>query len=149
MKVRAAFFMLLIFNLTLGALTTFAQTSRGTVSGTISDPNGAVISGATVTLTNTATTVSRTTVTNSQGIYRFDAVDLGDYTVKFTATGFGEVVKSNIVVSANQTASIDAQLQPGAQSQSINVTAETGALLQTEAPVRGGNIDSTRVVELP
>src|SRR5882672_3743774 len=146
MKARAAFFTLVFFSLSLA---TFAQTSRGTVSGTITDSTGAVISGAAVTLTNTATTVSRSTVTNSEGIYRFDAVDLGDYTIKFTAAGFGEVVKSNLVVSANQTAAIDAQLQPGAQSLSISVTAETGALLQTEAPVRGGNIDSTRIVELP
>lgn len=146
MKIRATIFTLLFFNLALAAL---AQTSRGTVSGTVTDPTGAVVSGAAVTLTNTATAVSRSTVTNSQGIYRFDAVDLGDYTVKFTATGFGELVKSNVVVSANQTAAIDAQLQLGAQSLSISVTAETGALLQTEAPVRGGNIDSTRVTQLP
>jgi hypothetical protein len=146
MKVKAALFTLLFFNLTFAA---FAQTSRGTVSGTVTDPTGAVISGAAVTLTNTATTVTRSTVTNSQGIYRFDAVDLGDYTIKFTATGFGEIVKSNIVVSANQIASIDTQMQLGAQSLSISVTADTGALLQTEAPVRGGNIDSTRVTELP
>ncbi|HEY8459603.1 MAG TPA: carboxypeptidase-like regulatory domain-containing protein, partial [Blastocatellia bacterium] len=107
MKTRAAIFTLLLFNL---ALTAFAQTSRGTVSGTVTDPNGAVISGAAVTLTNTATAVSRSTVTNDQGIYRFDAVDLGEYTIKFNATGFGEVVKSNVIVSANQTASVDAQL---------------------------------------
>ncbi|MGH9754970.1 MAG: carboxypeptidase regulatory-like domain-containing protein, partial [Blastocatellia bacterium] len=146
MKTRAAFFTLVFFSL---SLVTFAQTSRGTVSGTVTDPTGAVISGANVTLTNTATTVSRSSVTNSAGLYRFDAVDLGDYTIKFTATGFGEIVKSNVVVSANQTASVDAQLQLGAQSLSISVTAESGALLQTEAPVRGGNIDSTRVTELP
>jgi hypothetical protein len=146
MKTRAAFFTLLFFNLTLAVL---AQTSRGTVSGTITDPNGSVIAGAAVTLTNTTTSVSRSTVTNNQGIYRFDAVDLGDYTIKFTATGFGEVVKSNVVVSANQTATIDTQLQPGAQALSVSVTTETGSLLQTEAPVRGGNIDSRRIVELP
>src|SRR5262245_3384027 len=146
MKIRAAFFTLVFFSLSFA---TFAQTSRGTVSGTVTDSTGAVISGAAVTLTNTATTVSRSTVTNNEGIYRFDAVDLGDYTVKFTATGFGDISKSNVAVSANQTAVIDAQLQPGAQSLSVSVTAETGALLQTEVPVRGGNIDSTRVVELP
>lgn len=146
MKVRASFLMLVIFSL---SLVIFGQTSRGTVSGTVTDPTGAVIAGASVTLTNTATTVSRSTVTNNEGIYRFDAVDLGDYTIKFTATGFGEVVKSNVVVSANQTASIAAQLQPGGQALSVDVTAESGALLQTEAPMRGGNIDSTRVTQLP
>ncbi len=146
MKIRASLFAILYFSLSLVA---FGQTSRGAVNGTVTDPTGAVISGVNVTLTNTATNVSRTTVTNSEGIYHFEAVDLGDYTIKFTATGFGETVKSNVVVSANQTASVDAQLQVGAQSLSISVTAESGALLQTEAPVRGGNLDSTRITELP
>jgi len=146
MKTRASFFALVFFSL---SLTVFAQTSRGTVSGAVTDPTGAVIAGASVVLTNTATSVSRSTVTNSEGIYRFDAVDLGDYTIKFAATGFGEVVKSNVVVSANQTASIDTQLQPGTQSLSVDVTAESGALLQVEAPVRGGNMDPTRITELP
>jgi len=108
MKIRAAFFTLVFFSL---SIVTFAQTSRGAVSGTVTDPTGAVISGANITLTNTATTISRTTVTNSDGVYRFDAVDLGDYSVKFTATGFGEVVKSNVVVSANQIAAIKAGLR--------------------------------------
>jgi Carboxypeptidase regulatory-like domain/TonB-dependent Receptor Plug Domain len=141
----------LVFTLTLVsfALTASAQTSRGTVSGAVTDPTGAVISGANVVITNAATSVSRSTVTNSEGFYRFDAVDLDTYSIKFTAAGFGAVVKSNIVVSANQTASVDAQLAPGAQQLTVDVTAESGALLQTEAPVRGGNIDSTRLTELP
>ncbi len=146
MKIRASFFALVFFSLSLA---TSAQTSRGTVSGTVSDSTGAVISGVSVVITNTATTVSRSTVTNTEGIYRFDAVDLGDYRIKFAAQGFGDVVKSNIIVSANQTASIDAQLQPGTQTLSVDVTAESGVLLQVEAPVRGGNIDSTRITELP
>jgi hypothetical protein len=131
------------------SFTTFAQTSRGTVSGVVTDATGAVISGASVVLTNKATTVSRSTVTNDEGFYRFDAVDLGTYTVKFNATNFGAITKSNIVVSANLTSSVDAQLSPGTQELTVDVTAETGALLQTEAPVRGGNIDSTRITELP
>jgi len=83
--------------------------------------------------TNTATSVSRSTVANEEGFYRFDAVDLDTYSIKFTAPGFGAVVKNNIVVSANQTASVDAQLAPGTQELSVDVTAEAGALLQTEA----------------
>jgi hypothetical protein len=131
------------------SFTTFAQTSRGTVSGVVSDATGAVISGASVVLTNTATSVSRSTVTNNEGFYRFEAVDLGAYTVKFNATNFGAITKSNIVVSANLTSTVDAQLSPGTTEMTVDVTAETGALLQIEAPVRGGNIDSTRIVDLP
>src|SRR5215468_5954232 len=146
MKIKALVITLTLVGLSLATL---AQTSRGTVSGAVTDPTGAVISGAVVTLTSAATSVSRSTVTNSEGFYRFDAVDLNTYSIKFTAPGFGAVVKNNVVVSANQTASVDAQLAPGAQELTVDVTAESGALLQTEAPVRGGNIDASRLTELP
>ncbi|MCA1593679.1 MAG: TonB-dependent receptor [Acidobacteria bacterium] len=132
----------------LGA-TTFAQTSRGTVSGVVNDPNGAVISGATVTLTNTQTSLARSTTTNGEGAYRFDAVELGTYTVGVSATGFGELSKTNIVVSANQISAVDAVLQPGGQQITVDVTADSGAILQTESPVRGGNIEAARITELP
>ncbi|HMX28763.1 MAG TPA: TonB-dependent receptor, partial [Blastocatellia bacterium] len=146
MKFKAFLFVLALVGLSLTAL---AQTSRGTVSGTVTDQTGAVIAGANVELTNTATTVKRTTVSNGEGLYRFDAVDLGTYTIKFTASGFGALTKSNVVVSANLTSTVDSQLAPGSQELSVDVTADSGALLQTEAPVRGGNIDATRITELP
>jgi outer membrane receptor protein involved in Fe transport len=131
------------------ALLAQAQTSRGTVSGVVTDPNGAVIAGAEVTVTNTATTVSRSTVTNGEGVYRFEAVDLGTYSVRIVAPNFGSVLTNDVVVNANQTSTVDAQLSPGGQAIEISVTAESGALLQTEAPVRGGNISRAQVTELP
>lgn len=126
-----------------------AQTSRGTVSGIVTDPTGAVIPGAEVTLTNTETTVSRSTVTNDEGFYRFDAVNLGTYSVRITAPSFSPVVKTGIVVNANQTSAIDAQLVVGDQEVTVEVTAEAGAQLQTEAPVRGGNISPRQITQLP
>ncbi len=131
------------------ATVTLGQTSRGTVSGTVTDPNGAVIAGAEVTLTSGATKLSRTTTTNGEGLYRFEAVDPGSYSVKVTATGFGEVVSTGIEVRANQTSDVPAQLAPGGQVATVNVAADAGQLLQVEAPVRGGNIDKVRITELP
>ena len=141
--------LLLLAGIFCFALPALAQTSRGTVSGIVTDPNGAVVTGAEVTITNAETTVSRTAVTNGEGIYRFEAVDLGKYSVKIAAPGFGTVTKNDVEVSANQTSTVDTQLAPGAQAVEISVTAESGALLQTEAPVRGGNITRAQVVELP
>jgi outer membrane receptor protein involved in Fe transport len=140
---------LLLCALLGAALAAHAQTSRGTVSGTVTDPNNAMIAGASVTLTNTQTTVTRTTTTNNEGFYRFDAVDLGNYTVTTNATGFGTVTKTDVIVNANQTATVDTQLQPGGQQVTIDVVAEAGAALQTEAPVRGGNITQRQITELP
>jgi Carboxypeptidase regulatory-like domain/TonB-dependent Receptor Plug Domain/TonB dependent receptor len=141
--------LMLAVTLLLFTASALAQTSRGAVSGIVSDPTDAVVPGATVTLTNDQTGVSRTTSTNGEGLYRFDAVDLGSYSLKIAATGFGDVNKTNILVSANQVAQVDAQLAPGGQTLSVDVTAESGALLQTEAPVRGGNIETQRITELP
>ncbi|HEY9401362.1 MAG TPA: TonB-dependent receptor [Pyrinomonadaceae bacterium] len=131
------------------SLTAAAQTSRGTVSGVVTDPAGAVVSGATVTLTSTTTGLSRDTTTNEEGFYRFDAVDLGTYSVNIAASGFGALTKTNIIVNANQTSAIDAQLSPGGQEVTIDVIADAGAALQTEAPVRGGNISTVQITQLP
>ena len=126
-----------------------AQSSRGIVSGTVADPNGAVIPGAEVILTNTATTGTRSAITNGEGFYRFDAVDLGTYSLSISAPSFGKVIKSGITVSANQTSGIDAELKPGDQEVNVEVTADSGVALQTEAPVRGGNIQGRTITELP
>ncbi len=130
-------------------VTVFAQTSRGVVSGTVTDPNGSTVPGAEVTLTNIGTTVSRSVVTNDQGFYRFDAVDLGNYSIRVAASNFGPIVKNNIVVNANQTSSVDAELALGNQEIVIEVTGDAGAQLQTEAAVRGGNISTRQITELP
>jgi hypothetical protein len=128
---------------------TLAQTSRGTVSGIVKDQTGAVIPGATVTLVNTDTTVERTATTNDEGFYRFDAVDLGNYSVRIAATSFGTATKTGIIVNANQTSAVDADLIPGGQEVTVEVTADAGGQLQTESSVRGGNISPRQITELP
>lgn len=130
-------------------LTIQAQTSRGTVSGVVSDTAAAVIAGATVTLTNDETRVARGTVTNTEGFYRFEAVDLGAYSVKVEAASFGPLTKTGIVVNANQVSTVNAQLSPGVQEIVVDVVDEAGMTLQTETPVRGGNITTSQITELP
>ena len=132
----------------LSTLFVSAQTSRGTVSGTVKDANGAVIPGASVTLTSEATSVERTTVANDDGFYRFDAVDLGSYTVKITAPNFTDAVKTGVNVTANQTATIDADLQVGGQQAVVEVVSG-GDTIQTETAVRGGNISTNQITQLP
>ncbi|HET8783439.1 MAG TPA: TonB-dependent receptor, partial [Pyrinomonadaceae bacterium] len=146
MTVRVLLMVAVIFTLSTFAL---GQTSRGTVTGTVTDPNGAVIAGAEVTLTSAATKLTRTTTTNSEGLYRFEAVDPGTYSVKVNATGFGEVVSTGIEVRANLSSDVPTQMAPAGQIETVNVAADAGQLLQVEAPVRGGNIDKVRITELP
>jgi len=119
------------------------------VRGTIKDPNSAVIPGAAVTLTNVDTNISPQTATNGEGFYRFDAVDSGTYKISVTAPGFGTVERTGIAVAANQTAAVDIDLKVGGVESSVSVVEARGVMLQTETPVRGGNIAELQITQLP
>ena len=147
---RSTRLLVITFLLALGCVSGVSgQTSRGTVSGTITDQAGAVLSGANVTLTNAETNVTRTSTTNDEGFYRFDAVDLGTYSVTIEAAGFGAATRTNIIVNANQTSNVEAALTAGGQAETVEVTGFAGEALQTEAPVRGGNISARQITDLP
>ncbi len=139
----------LLLILLFSTILNVGQTSRGTVSGVIKDANGAVIPGAEITLINTETTVSRSTVANDEGFYRFDAVDLGTYSVRVAAPSFSTAVKSGVTVTANQTVAVDADLQVGSQQAVVDVVSGTSEPLQTESPVRGGNVSAKQITQLP
>ncbi|HKY30855.1 MAG TPA: carboxypeptidase regulatory-like domain-containing protein [Pyrinomonadaceae bacterium] len=136
--------------LSIAAVTISAQTSRGTVSGNVTDPNGAVVAGAEVELKNSATNYVRTVTTNDSGIYRFDAVDLGTYELTIKAKGFKTVKTTGLEVQANRTATVDQQLEIGETETVVDVSASGGELLlQTSEPVKGGNFGTREVVALP
>src|SRR6478672_3394278 len=106
-----------------------AQTSRGTVSGTILDPSGAVVVGATIALTHTEAGVRRTAISNEAGIYRFDAADLGRYEIQVTQQGFSAFMATSIGVEANRTTTMDVRLEVGGVDQQIRVSAESSEVL--------------------
>jgi hypothetical protein len=117
-------------------------------SGLITDPSGAAIAGAAVQLLNTGTNVTRETTSNGSGLYRFDAIDPGMYTVSIKAGGFRTAKTATIEVAASQVASVDVKLEIGETSNTVEVSAQ-GAVLQTESAVRGGNIDTKNITDLP
>ena len=125
-----------------------AQSSRGTITGIVTDAQGAAIPNATVEIEAAQTGVKRSTTTNEAGLYRFDAVDLGDYTVRVTATGFAGFAQRGVAVAAGAVVSKDARLEVGETRSTIEVQAEA-VQLQTEASTRGGSIVSVAVTELP
>ena len=126
-----------------------AQTSRGTVTGTTLDPQGASIAGATVELHHRETNQTRSTVTNEAGLYRFDAVDLGTYDVTIRASGFKAFIKRELPIIANRTTNVDATLELGEQQSVIEVSANVGEILQKSDPVRGGNFSRREIAMLP
>lgn len=128
-----------------------AQTSKAFIVGNVVDPNGAVVTSATVRATNAATGTSRETVTQSDGGYRFDAVDPGTYTIEVTATGFTGLKRENIAVNASQTAEVTLALTVGpATGETVDVTSnDTGTILQTQDGARVNTIDNRQITDLP
>jgi outer membrane receptor protein involved in Fe transport len=142
--------LLTAFLLTLACgATAPAQTSRGTVTGIVKDPAGAVVAGANVELVSKATNLKRATTTNDDGLYRFDAVDLGDYDLTIRSPGFKTLTNTGVQVQANRITTIDAQLEVGAAEVVVDVTAGPGEILQKDEAVRGGNFSTVQVRELP
>src|SRR5271157_537888 len=102
----------------------------GGLNGTVADPTGAVVPNATVTLTDPATSLSRTTNTNSAGLFSFSLLKPGAYTVNVTQSGFKKVAQ-NVEVNLGQTAVANIRLALGSTSETVEVSA-TGQMLQTE-----------------
>ena len=126
--------------------TSFAQTTRGTVTGTITDPSGAVIPNAEVTLYAPATNVKSTVQTNGAGVYRFEAVLVGDYTVTASAEGF-QKSETNATVTVGATVGRNFVLKIGSAS-TIEVTEELPDL-QTSESVRSSVVSSNDMLNLP
>ncbi|MBV8733013.1 MAG: TonB-dependent receptor, partial [Acidobacteriia bacterium] len=126
-----------------------AQTSRGTVTGTVLDSTGAVIGGARVTLTGVETGVRLSAASNEAGVYRFDAVDLGVYDLQVTHPGFRTFVGAGINVEANRAITVDPKLEVGGAETRIEVTEESSDILVKDSPLRGGNFQPREVRDLP
>ena len=131
------------------ALAAHAQTSRGTVTGTVLDSSGAVVAGAHVTLTGVDTGVKLSTESNDAGVYRFDAVDLGVYELQTTQPGFRTYVGAGIKVEANRVTTLDPRLDVGAAETRIEVNGESSEMLVKDSPLRGGNFQPREVHDLP
>ena len=125
-----------------------AQVDTGTVLGSVLDGTGAVIPGATVTLTNQAQGTSLTTKTNGEGNYQFPVVRAGMYSITVEATGFTQAKRENVSVSIQQRAVVDVRLQPGTVTQSVEVTLDV-AQLQTQDASLGGVVHAQTINDLP
>jgi hypothetical protein len=128
--------------------TLLAQTTSTSILGTVTDPSGAAISNAKVTLLQTATGVSRTDTTSSSGDFAFPLIDVGEYRVTVEAQGFKTQAKTNVQVQINEKVRVDFALQVGQISDRVEVTAEA-ATLRTDDVTVGNTVEQRRLVELP
>jgi hypothetical protein len=125
-----------------------AQSDRGTITGTVTDPTGAMVPGASVVLTNIGTQTKVTTATTSTGNFTIASVPAGMYELAVTATGFSKAVQTGVQVQVALTNRVDVVLQVGATTESVTVTAE-GALLRTENAELSTNVKSDVINALP
>jgi len=148
-KLRGQLLSLLI----IGAISIFTQSAvgqanRATITGTVTDVSGAIMTGVEVTATNTGTNVPTTTVTNQDGIYVIPNLFPGSYSVEFNRDGFQTVIHPNITLESTQAARIDASLKVSATKETVTVTADA-PVLDLERPSEGTNMKGSVVNDLP
>jgi len=141
-------FIRLLYVVLASTVALFAQAGTAEINGTITDSSSAVVSGATVTISNPATGFSRVLKTNDQGIYSAPALLPGIYTIKVEATGFQAQSRGSVELQVGQAAALDFSLKVGNVSEVVEVTG--GApVLETESTSVGTVIENKRIVELP
>ncbi len=128
---------------------TLAQTITGSIRGTVTDPSGAVIAGASVTATNVSTGVNTRTLTDKDGEYNIQFLPIGTYTVTVRASGFRTVQINAFPLQIDQIAKVDAILHVGSASTTITVTSETSPLLQTQNITTGATFDTEALENVP
>src|SRR5579884_735872 len=146
----AAIVSVLLMSLAVWAGRANAQTaSTATVLGVVTDPSGAVIGGASVTLVNQGTGVTQTTTANAAGQYTFPSVNPGTYTVKVTMQGFRTATVSNLVVNVAKSYQVNFRLVLGEVSQTVQVQATAAVQLQTTNAQVGNVIGGNDMMRLP
>jgi Carboxypeptidase regulatory-like domain len=125
-----------------------AQSTSGTVLGTVKEPTGAVVANAKVQLLNTGTSVVKSGLTNETGTYQFVNVDVGTYQVVIEAVGFQKITFSSFELGSRETKRLDANLNLATQTQTVNVESSMGAVIQTDSSnvaVTKGSLELTNL----
>ncbi len=146
---RAAQLFALLFCFAASAVTLNAQNNKGTILGTITDPQGGLVSGAKVTAVNLATNTPAEDTTTESGIYTIPNLDPGLYRVTIEAAGFRTVVNESVRLETNARLPIDAQLEVGAVGGDVVTVTDQGPLAESETSVRGDLITGREVTDLP
>lgn len=137
-----------VLALLVGVLPVAAQSSGGSIAGTVQDTQGAAIARAQISAINEQTGVKYGAVSSGAGDYRFPLLELGSYTVKIMAPGFEANVQKGVLVTLSNTIALSIKLTPGAVSETVTVDASAPSV-QTESSDIGTTITEREVTELP
>src|SRR5437016_7460991 len=133
----------------LAATSLIAQTFRGTILGTVTDPSGAVVAGAKVTAKNVNTGLERTTQTSADGSYSIPELPIGTYTVTVSQNGFQTSVTTGVVVNVATERRVDAMLKAGQVATTVEVSGEMLPQTETTSNDLGGVITAQTVENMP
>ena len=129
--------------------TAFSQgTNLGTIRGTVTDANGAVIPNAAVKITDKATGLARDLTTNGEGNYEAAALKPGTYEVMVIATGFKKTIVET-VLSGSETVRADVKAEVGTQNETVTVSGGEAGLIQRDQPVIAGSLNNQQLQEVP
>jgi hypothetical protein len=135
--------------LLLGCGVACAQSTTGTVIGTVKDSSGAAVVGASVKLQNTGTNAARSAMTSDSGSFQFPNLDSGNYKLDITAPGFEEVQFAAFDLGARETKRVDSDLKVATQTTTVDVESTVGAALQTDTSNIAETKGSRELVDLP
>jgi hypothetical protein len=145
-KLFGLFFLFSSFSLiTLPSMAQF----RASIQGVVTDPSGAIIPGATVTLTDTTTNHTDTATSNGRGVYTFNALPPNNFTLTVTAPGFKKKTLNNVQLLPEQANAVNVQLALGAAAQTVTVNGSQVNLLNTETATLSGTVTSNEIQHLP
>ncbi len=143
---NSRFFLVLILVLCLAGFA-FAQSSTGTIQGTVADAQGAVIPNASVTITNQGTNRAITVTSNAEGLFSLPVLDPGPYKVEVQVTNF-KATTQQVTLQTAQVVNLEFKLQPGSTSQTIDVTAEV-PIVDTSTSGIGNIVTGRQIMDLP
>ena len=126
-----------------------AQSTFGSILGTVVDSTGAVVPGANVTLTNSGTAATRTTTTDAAGGYSFVNLDAGHYTITVAGKGFAKATYSDLDLAARETKRVDASLKAGSSTETVVVQANSAGVITTDVSSIAVTKTGTELNDLP
>jgi hypothetical protein len=130
-------------------VTASAQTAAGSINGVVTDPNGAVIQGASITAISKSTNQRRSVSSNGEGVYALSPLSVGEYEIKISAPGFKDLTFEQVILNVGQTLTLDGQLSVGGADIVLDSDAWSAPLIDTETAKVDGVIASKEIENLP